>query len=81
MPIYDYKCIKCSTVTEKIKPSTVTEIECPKCPCVPAMRQLSIPAVVRIAGVGVKNPRGSKKDRISEPVWRDEVTGNVTSMY
>jgi putative FmdB family regulatory protein len=41
MPIYDYKCVSCGVVTEKIVNSyKIENIECPKCGC-SAEKQLS----------------------------------------
>lgn len=31
MPLYDYKCTSCGTVTERINSHAITAIDCPKC--------------------------------------------------
>jgi putative FmdB family regulatory protein len=77
MPIYDYKCSECGTVTEKIKPATCAAIQCPEClkdseiePRLHvgiAYRQLSTPAAFRFPDMATLN---KKRQRIKEPIWR-----------
>lgn len=84
MPIREYECPDKHERIERIElkqhKASRPFLTCSTCSKV-LHSIMSTPAVVRIAGEGVSNPRGIKSERIAEPVWRDTVTGKVTSMY
>jgi len=82
MPIYDFKCRKCSGVFEKIVKSEVIVMPCELCPPkglvldhtkpqveIPylADRMLSVPGSIRMADMATLN---RKRQRITEPVYR-----------
>ena len=77
MPIYDYKCDQCGTVTETIRRSNVFAITCPACKEDPnpvnqrygqgwAYRLLSAPASFRFPDMATVN---KKRQRVKEPRW------------
>lgn len=81
MPIREYTCDEQHEIVQRIELGRCRPLLiCSTC-SKPLHSIISRPAVVRIAGEGVNNPRGIKSERIAEPVWRDTVTGKVTSMY
>ena len=55
MPLYDFRCTECRTVTEKIVKSDVTIIECPNCNSI-ARRQLAAPGGFSLQGDGFYKP-------------------------
>lgn len=77
MPLYDFLCDECYSVTEKLVPSSVSSIVCPECledakhqprlsiGC--AVRQLSAPARITMADMPTLN---RKRQRVKEPLWR-----------
>ncbi len=78
MPLYDYKCDQCDTVTEAVRKSSVSIISCPECakdePEVNARlgeglayRQISAPACFKFPDMATLT---KKRQRIKEPIWR-----------
>lgn len=80
MPIREYQCEN-GHRTERIELSQkcLPLLACSTCGRPSTTSVMSVPAVVRIAGVGVISDR--TKEHIKEPYWRDQETGRVTSMY
>ncbi len=58
-PIFDFKCPKCGTITEKMEPSWKTHISCPSCGYA-AERIISGKRAFRFYGVGFR--KRSHKD-------------------
>ena len=71
MPIYEFKCKKCSTVHGRIVKSTVEQMPCPVCTTDRTIqfadRQLSAPARITMADMPTLN---RKRQRVKEPLWR-----------
>jgi putative FmdB family regulatory protein len=65
MPLYDFKCEKCSAVHEQIVNAAITLVPCRAC-IGPSKRLLSVPASI-VMGDGSKARRAQ---RINEPIWR-----------
>ena len=61
MPIYEYECKQCETISESLESYTVTSIECPNCDVGVAHKIMSSP-VGRVEG-GVPKLTTSKIDK------------------
>lgn len=66
MPLYDFKCEKCSAVHEQIVDAAITMVPCRAC-IGPSKRLLSAPASIRMDSLAQVRKR---KDTIKEPIWR-----------
>lgn len=78
MPLYDFQCIECATVTERLTASDVLFTLCPTCGHTQE-RQLSAPGGLKVNGRMVLSQKQMRM--IKEPVWQDERDGSITSAF
>lgn len=79
MPIVEYKCGDCCSVSEKVHLSVSVPaqqfIVCESCDGGLAEKIMSTPARITMADMEKVN---RKRQRIKEPMWRDVKTGKLT---
>lgn len=76
MPMYDFKCEKCSAVHEQLVNAAITMVPCRSC-IGPSVRQLSAPASIKMDDGTAR----SRRERIKEPMWLDPHTGTRTPVH
>jgi putative FmdB family regulatory protein len=81
MPLYDFKCVACREVVEKLVPVEVVYGLCITCGHT-TERMLSAPGGIRANGKdGGMVLSEKQKKMIKEPVWEDTTTGAITAAH
>lgn len=59
MPMFEFRCVTCLTLVERLVKADVTTVECPNCSG-KAEKQLSAPGGFNLVGDGFYKPNASK---------------------
>lgn len=77
MPVYDFLCLSCQSIQEKLTRWDVSSIRCESCGKM-AVRQLSAPGGIKVNGRMALSQ--AQKRMIKEPIW-EYPDGTVESAH
>lgn len=83
MPLYQYRCLECAVLFERIRSLSAcgTPAQCPTC-LESAYQIITAPGGIRANGASGGMVLSEKqKKMIREPVWEDTATGAITAAH